>query len=258
MATYQIGPVAVDYQRNGRLHVARAYVRTPEGGVWIVAQADEGALRYLTPRAIAQLPRHASPAQVGSIFSDIAKGVRKIAKSKVFRSVVSTAAIVVSHPAFSAVTAMIPGVGPGIAAAGQFAGQAAKLALSATGGSRKAQAKVARMHRDAARGKPAAVEAARAYQGVVRAHKAARKAGPSAQAAFEAALRKAAIAPDVPPVALRLPALTLQPSDDGSAYELPDEEQDEEPSFAVGYAPQTWPGQVGYAPETWGSQVGCW
>jgi len=227
MSTYQMGPLRVEMSSEGPYHTAKAYFVTPDGGdVMIVARAHEGAIRYLLPRTIGE----ASPDEMAGIFDF----VKKIARSKVFRSVVNTAASVMSHPAFSLVAAAIPGVGPGIAVAGQFAGHAAKMALKATAGSPKARARVARLASDAARGIPQAKKEYAAYQGIVSAHAAAAKAGPRAKQAFEAALRTAAKSPKAEPVAYRLPPLDLVPSEDeAQAFELPAYE--DEGGMVLGY-----------------------
>lgn len=200
MKTIRIGPAVVTLSQDGPWHMAEARIPTKEGDITITARASEALMRQYPVKIAgdrAYVAGYLMPSDmmVGGFFGDIAKGWRKITKSKVFRTVLSQIPAITSNPAFSSLAAMIPGVGPALAAAGPFAGPAAGMLLAATKGSPKAQQRVQTIMKLARQGDPGAVQAFGAMQAMRAVAKRAVKAGPLASKAFNAAVRHAAAVP---------------------------------------------------------------
>lgn len=217
MKRYRIGPAIVTLSEDGPWHVATAQIPTKEGDVTITARASEALVRSSYPVKIrgkrAFVAGHSMPAsfardEVGGFFGDIGKAWKKITKSKVFRTVLSQIPAITSNPAFSSLAAMIPGIGPALAAAGPVAGPAAGMLLAATQGNPQAQQRVTQIMALAKKGDRGAVQALGAMQAMRAVAKKAYAAGPKASRAFDAAVKHAAnpvsrapITPEVEPEA---------------------------------------------------------
>lgn len=215
MKTYRIGPATVTLTEDGPWHVATAQIPTKEGDITITARGSEALMRSAYPVKVsggrAYVGGYSMPArllndEVGGFFGDIGKAWKKITKSKVFRSVLAQIPAITSNPAFSSLAAMIPGVGPALAAAGPVAGPAAGMLLAATQGNPKAQKRVTQIMKLAKKGDRGAVQALGAMQAMRAVAKKAYAAGPQASRAFDAAVRHAAnpvsrapITPEVEP-----------------------------------------------------------
>jgi hypothetical protein len=87
-----------------------------EGTVWVADVSFRGA--KFTARIDEEVIRahinkitQANPTAVGSIFSDIGKAVRKIARSKAIKGALSAVSSVVKSPVFGMAVTLVPGIG---------------------------------------------------------------------------------------------------------------------------------------------------